>query len=278
MVGAMGLFEVLGQVLASVLLWNYQDTLCDILNNDNFRGQYTNSIFWSIMICSFIGENILVGLRLHFYSIGFQTSGFQKILFIVSFIVLVGFLLYDVTIALFFSIIKKKVKLPELLSISREGSKCHKYFTHIMQFLAILSFMLSALLLPIFVFGMILGLLVHPLRIVSMVVVTITIVIVFIWYLSYTFKQYNTSKRSKSCVIFTARLFILILLCLFIVMFSFIYLSVILFTGPDETRVLNQLAEFFPALLLALISWIVKKQYEKFQNKTSANTTDLNLP
>ena len=279
MVGAMGLFELLGQVLASALIWNYQDTLCENLNCDNCRKRlHNNSIFWSFVICSFIGEMILVGLGLYFFSYGFQTSGFQKIFFIVSFIVLLGFLLYDVAIALFFARKMKKIKLPKLFLISREGSKCNEYFIHTMQFLAIFSFMFSALLLPIFVFGLILGLLVNPLRIFSMVVVTLTTVIVFIWYLAYIFNQYDTSKGFKNYVHFIARVIILIMLCLFIVMFSTTYLNVILFTGPDKTGVLNQLAELFPALLLALIIWIVKKQYHQFQNVSSDYITDVNQP
>ena len=68
------------------------------------------------------------------------------------------------------------------------------------------------------------------------------------------------------------------MLCLFIVMFSTTYLNVILFTGPDKTGALNQLAEFFPALLLTLIIWIVKKQYYNFQNVSSDKVTDVNLP
>ena len=279
MLGAMTLFELLGQVVASALLWTYYDTLCENLNHDKYRREiYLNSIFWSVVICLFIGEIALVGLGFHSYSIFFQTSGFQKISFIVSFIILVGILLYDVSIALFFSRIKKKIKLPEFLSIFKEGNKCHKYFTQMMQFLAIFSFMFSALHLPIFIFGLTLGFLINPLRIFSMVAMTITVVIVFIWYLQYTFEKYDSSKTSKSCVIFTARLIFLIILCLFNVVFSVTYLNVILFSGPDKIGLLNQLANFFPALLLALITWILKKQYEKLKIKTTANTIDLNLP
>ena len=61
-------------------------------------------------------------------------------------------------------------------------------------------------------------------------------------------------------------------------MFSTTYLNVILFTGPDKTGVLNQLPEFFPALLLTLIIWIVKKQYHNFQNVSSDKVIDVNLP
>ena len=49
------------------------------------------------------------------------------------------------------------------------------------------------------------------------------------------------------------------MIVLFIGMFGAVYLNVILFTGPDKTGVLNQLSQFFPALLLALIAWILKK-------------------
>ena len=267
MVGAMGLFEVLGQVLASALLWNYHDMLCENLNNDNCNRRLdNNSIFWSIVICLFISELILIGLGLNFCSDGFQTSGIQKILFIVSFVVLVGFLLYDIAIALFFARKMKMINLPKPFLIIREGSKCNEYFTHTMQFLAIFLFMLSALLLPIFMFGLILGLLVNALRIFSMVVVTITIVIVFVSCLAYAFDQYDTSQRFKSYVRFIAQVIILIMLCLFIVMFSTTYLNVILFAGPDKTGVINQVAQLFPALLLALIIWIIKKQYRHFQN------------
>ena len=279
MLAAMSLFELLGQVLGTALLWSYLDTLCENLNRDNSRRQlHNNSIFWSFVICLFIGEMILVGLGLYFYADRLQISGFQKRLYIASFNVLVVALLYDIAIALAFAKKMKSINLPMLFVIPGKGNKCHVIFSHVMQFLAIFSFMFSALLLPIFIFGLILGLLINPLRIFSMVVVTITVVIVFIWYLAYTFEQYHTSNRFKSCVFFVARLIFLIMLCLFIVMFSTTYLNVILFTGPDKTGVLNQVAELFPALLLALIIWIVKKQYQNFQNVPSDKITDVNLP
>ena len=70
------------------------------------------------------------------------------------------------------------------------------------------------------------------------------------------------------------------MLCLFIGLFSAVYLNVILFTGPDKTGVLNQLSQLFPALLLGLVVWIIKKMYgisdSNNKNKNETSSSDNN--
>ena len=59
--------------------------------------------------------------------------------------------------------------------------------------------------------------------------------------------------------------------CSFIGLFSAVYLNVILFTGPDKTGVLHQLAQLFPA---ALFIWFIKNEYYYAFKKQSSNDTD----
>jgi hypothetical protein len=50
----------------------------------------------------------------------------------------------------------------------------------------------------------------------------------------------------------------------FIIMFSFVYIRVILFTGVDNTGIVSGAGQLFPSLILALLLWSIKKEYEKY--------------
>ena len=67
-------------------------------------------------------------------------------------------------------------------------------------------------------------------------------------------------KKEKINDILLTILFVILLFmqCTFIGLFSAVYLNAILFTGPDKSGVLHQLAQLFPA---ALFIWVLKKEY-----------------
>lgn len=50
----------------------------------------------------------------------------------------------------------------------------------------------------------------------------------------------------------------------FLVLFGTAYLKVILFAGVNNIGILSSLSQIFPAVMLAFIGWIVKKEYDNF--------------
>ena len=289
------LFGIFCQVLTSVLLWKYHDKWCEDPNSNVFKilevqfQLQRKNIFWSLVICLSIGEIIPPVMALiHFFTYGFERGLLKH--YIIWFFVFVSNFLYDSSIALYFAIKGKTMELPESLKKINCCSMC----SHILQFIAIFSLTFSAFIVSIITYGLILAILINPLRVSSMIIVTITTATIVIVYLAYVFEQYENSNKAKDqcessnkakklnfdltpCIVLTAHLVILIMLCLFIVLFSAVYLNVILFTGPDKTGVLNQLSQLFPALLLGLVVWIIKKMYgisdsnNKNNNETSSS-------
>ena len=283
------LFGIFCQVLSSVLLWKYHDKWCEKPNSTVFMildvHFHRKNLFWSLVICLSVGEIIpLVMALIHFFTCGFE-SGLLKH-YVIWFLVFVGNFFYDSIIALYFAIKGKTMELPESLKKINCCSMC----SHLLRFIAIFSLTVSAFIVSIVTYGLILVILINPLRVSSMIIVTITTATIVIVYLAYVFEQYensnkaedqyensnedkdeceNSNKAKKQNFGLTTRivlttcshLIILTMVCLFIGLFSAVYLNVILFTGPDKTGVLNQLSQFFPALLLAFVVWIIKKVY-----------------
>ena len=271
------LFGIFSQVLSSVLLWKYHDKWCEKPNATVFKifevQFHLKNIFWSLVICLSVGDVIpSVMAAIHLFSHGFQ-SGLLKH-YILWFLVFVSHLFYEFIIALYFTIKGKTMELPESLKKINCCSMC----SHLLRFIAIFSLTVSAFIVSIVTYGLILAILINPLRVSSMIIVTITTATIVIVYLAYVFEQYeksnkvkdqyeNSNKAKEQNFSFTARivltvcahLIILTMVCLFIGLFGAVYLNVILFTGPDKTGVLTQLSQFFPALLLGLIAWILKK-------------------
>ena len=180
------------------------------------------------------------------------------------------------------------MELPESLKKIIGCSMC----SHILRFIAIFSLTFSAFIVSIVTYGLILAILINPLRVSSMIIVTITTATIVIVYLAYVFEQnensnkaedqYENSNNAKeqninltTCIVLTAcaHLIILTMIFLFIGLFSAVYLNVILFTGPDKTGVLTQLSQFFPAFLFGLVVGIIKKLY----GKSDSNNNDINV-
>ena len=262
------LFGLFCQVLTSVLLWKYHDKWCQDSNLpvfEIFEVQFQRkNIFWSIVIWLSIGEIIPPIMALmHFFTHGFQ-SGLLKH-YIVWFLVFVSNFFYNSAIALYFATKGEKMELPKSLKKFACCSMC----SHILQFIAIFSLTFSAFIVSIITYGLILAILINPLRVTSMIIVTITTTTVVVVYLAYVFEQFENSDNDKNqtfglitCVLTVgAHLVILTMFFLFIGLFGVVYLNVILFTGPDKTGVLNQLSQLFPAFLFGLVIGIVKKVY-----------------
>ena len=278
MIAAMGLFVLFCQVFAGVAFCFFYNDLCQLSREYIIQEKYKfKNIFWSIVICLLLGELLSVGFGLeHIISYGFQAIDWTRRIYIAAFILMSVMFFCDVAIALFFAINKRKgdeiIELPNIMKWFRPESKCDTACTQISQFLAILTLLLSSMILSIFICGVVLAFLIHPLRVGLMVVVTASFIIAFILVLANTFEQYDRSAhrrtnpsesndrrekfKRRSILLTIFWLFILIIPCLLIGLFSAVYLNIILFNDPG---VLNQLAQLFPAVIVILV---VTKEFE----------------
>ena len=280
MIAAIGLLVFFCQMIAGVAFCLYHNDLCQMSREYIIREKYKfKNIFWSIVICLLLGELLSVGFGLeHIISYGFQATDWRRAIYIVAFTLMSVMFCCDIAIALHFAINRRRgdeiIELPNIMKWFRPESKCDTACTQISQFLAILTLLFSSMILSILICGVILAVLIHPLRVGLMVVVIASFIIAFILVLTNAFEKYDGSadnrinssesndKREKcnrrSCLLIIFWLFILIMQCLLIGLFSAVYLNIILFNDPDKTGVLNQLAQLFPAALIILV---VKKEY-----------------
>ena len=305
---AMALLVIVCQIVACTALWKCHRNLCKMLSQEQRSGDQNakpfvkfkfKNIFWSVVICLLLGELLMGALGLcHIVSYGlhFQPKGRRLIVYIAALFVLILIVSFDLAIAIFFAKKKEeetnigKLELPEFMKFccccrcscykeeDQGTSRC--IHTQLCQFLAIFSLLFSSFILAIFTYGVTLAVLINPLRVAVMTVVTLTFVITFILVLAYTFENYDSivengdnsddTLKKKICICCRTSPFIIILVlqCAFIGLFSAVYLNVILFTGPDKTGVLHQLAQLFPA---ALFIWFIKNEYNYAFKKQSSN-------
>ena len=234
----------------------------------------------------------------HMCRYGFQRPRHRRIIYIMAFIMLLMFSACDFVIAIHFAmnIQKKKIEPPKCLKWLKIVRTPWCIFS-ISQFFAILSFLFLSMIFPIFIYGVTFAVLIHPLRVSLMAVVTLIFIITFTLVVAYIFEHCDKSieninspqgnqqnvttateswynrmsqlsnviaecqrKKEKIKVILQTILFVILLFmqCTFIGLFSAVYLNAILFTGPDKSGVLHQLAQLFPA---ALFIWVLKKEY-----------------
>ena len=283
MIATMGLFVFFCQVFACVTFCFYHNNICQALREGKILKKYKfKNIFWSFVFLLLLGEPFTVGLGLeHIISYGFQATDWRKTIYVVAFIFMFAMFCCDFGIALLFAIKSSRdeiIELPNIMQCFSPGRKYDTVCTQISQFLAILTLLFSSMILSIFICGVILAVLIHPLRVGLMAVVTVSFMIAFILVLANTFelcdKSCNCIKRTKSnnertkcncrpTLLTFFWLFILIIQSVLIILFSFVYLKIVLFNDPDKTGVLNQLAQLFPFVLIILF---VKKEEDILQN------------
>jgi hypothetical protein len=156
------------------------------------------------------------------------------------------------------------------------------------QIWAVYAVTIMTVILPVLLYGLMLGLLVNPEQIFAWIVLLLLGSLISIIFLASLIDKVIDIKTDKSknhsiktCLkkflysIFYIIGFVLIAPTFIasIIMFSVVYIRVIIFTGVDNTGTVSSAGQLFPSLFLAFLLWRIKKEYDKF-NKKSKNEAE----
>ena len=137
------------------------------------------------------------------------------------------------------------------------------------QFIGSLTILLASVAVTIHGIGIVIAAYANPLQVFS----TVATVFVALFYLTYTFADiydhYEDMSNTRSRVIL--RLLIHTFVLLFFFLFSYIYLTAVIFTDGDNIGIINFIANLLPIILLTFITWLSKHELQKFVNFKSSD-------
>ena len=269
-------------------------------NKQHFRFR---SIFWAFI--SVLGWSTVVILGVdfhHFYDFGLNWISRYRVgyFLIVGCAVILGIMDVIASILIIRRAYKKNafIQLPEvikvLLCISKDWhqdededeedrrQKCHQGCQSVMsiicQFLAVIIILVSFKAISFHSCGVILAILVNPVQVIATVTIYLLVALCGIFASAFIYEKTeeilrdeNHGKTLRIRLIFQILVFVCIMI--FIVLFGYTYLTVILFIGDDNIGVISSAAKVFPLILLTAITWVMKKELQKYTGSDNSPST-----
>ena len=163
-------------------------------------------------------------------------------------------------------IIKRKKQLIELpkpfLTLTEQNQKC-QCIIYFAQYLFIMTVLVSA----IFTFhatGIFVAILVDPLTVLARLSLGIIIVVFSLFMCTYVYEMCERGGKNNYCKAILY-LFVWITFTAIIILIGRTYILATIFS--DNTRVFHSFGQIFPAILLAITGWLVKREYKNYFGK-----------
>ena len=260
------------------------------------------SIFWAFI--SVLGWSTVVILGVdfhHFYDFGLNWVSRYRVgyFLIAGCAVILGIMDVITSILIVRRAYKQKVfiQLPEvikvLLCISKDWHQdedededkrqtcqhgCQSVMSIICQFLAVIVILVSFKAISFHSCGVILAILVNPVQVIATVTIYLLVALCGIFASAFIYEKTEEilrdgkhGKTPRIRLIFQILVFVCIMI--FIVLFGYTYLTVILFIGDDNIGVISSVAKVFPLILLTAITWVMKKELQKFAGSDNSPST-----
>ena len=128
--------------------------------------------------------------------------------------------------------------------------------------------LLAMLILSFHGCGIILAVLVNPVQTFATMALSIMIILFFLFNCTYIYEKGENIEHCSDYFEIFLRIVLCIIFVTSLALFGNIYLNVILFAVTEKSGVLSLLAQIFPAILLAFMCWLVKKEYDNFIGKS----------
>ena len=128
--------------------------------------------------------------------------------------------------------------------------------------------LLAMLVLSFHGCGIILAVLVNPVQTFTTMALSIMIILFFLFNCIYIYEKGENIEHCSDYFEIILRIVLCIIFVTSLALFANIYLNVILFAVTEKSGVLSLLAQIFPAILLAFMCWLVKKEYDNFIEKS----------
>ena len=151
------------------------------------------------------------------------------------------------------------------------------------QFIGSFTILLTSVAVSIHGTGIVIAALANPLQVFS----TVATFVVAVFYCTYAFADIydcyedmfnvspfsNWKNKSQLYLIFRGLTHVLVLI--FFCLFSYTYLTAVIFIGGDNNGVISSIAKVLPIILLTFFTWLSKHELQKFVNfESSRNSID----
>ena len=169
----------------------------------------------------------------------------------------------------------KLIALPMILLCRRHQSfnRCQGKAILFYQFIGSFTILLTSVAVSIHGTGIVIAALANPLQVFS----TVSTVVVAIFYCTYAFADiydryedmYNATplsnyRKNKSPLFLIFRGLTHVLVLVFFCLFSYTYLTAVIFIGGDNSGVVSSIAKVLPIILLTFFTWLSKHELQKF--------------
>ena len=178
----------------------------------------------------------------------------------------------------------KLIALPMILLCRQHQSFNHSQGKAILfyQFIGSFTILLASVAVSIHGTGIVIAALANPLQVFS----TVATVVIAIFYCTYAFADiydhyedmYNATplsnyRKNKSQLFLIFRGLTHVLVLVFFCLFSYTYLTAVIFIGGDNSGVVSSIAKVLPILLLTFFTWLSKHELQKFLKFESSSSS-----
>ena len=260
-------------------------------NKDETQRFRFKSLFWAVISTLVLVIMMVVVLDVNEIS-SFGTT-WNSTSFSIYYLIIVGLVLSLFVCGVISMIIvvraKKRGKLialPIILLCRRHQSFNYSQGKAILfyQFIGSFTILLTSVAVSIHGTGIVIAALANPLQVFS----TVAIFVVTVFYCTYAFADiydhyedmfnasplsYYRMNKSQLFLIFRGLTHVLVLI--FFCLFSYTYLTAVIFVGGDNSGVISSIAKVLPIILLTFFTWLSKHELQKFVNfQSSSNSID----
>ena len=274
------LLEVFSTIGMVALLYLFLDELYAITHNT--RWSQTMYFVWACVIVAFLcavtaivlNFTVIIGSRL----VEANGSPARASLYYISILVFLLAIAFDVTAAVVLTKIKSQPDLPVPYAIRFVcciDLRCCRGSTLFLQWLAILSLLLATQLLAFHSVFLTLAFMASPVQAGASILFFgacvfcgVSVLTLFLAVLHRRPSHLGVTVRFVLFRLITVTLFLVLLA--FVVLFSYYFLRVTVFSGDSQTGGLtNIIASVVPSALLAGLGWFAKRMFERYHSTTS---------
>ena len=241
---------------------------CDKDKTQRFRFK---SLFWAVI--STLVLVIMIVIVLDIYEISKFGTAWNSTSMSIYYLIIVGFVSYLIVCGVISIIIVvrarnrgKLIALPMILLCRKRQGKAELFY----QFIGSLTILLASVAVTIHGIGIVIAAFTNPLQVFS----TVSTVVVAVFYFTYMFADiydhyediFNASNTRGGVPFLVLRLLTHTFVLLFFFLFSYIYLTAVIFIDGDDIGIVNLIANAFPILLVTFCAWLSKHELQKFFN------------
>ena len=239
---------------------------------------------WMLFLMSVVSLHHVFSFAIHWNSI------YGKIFYPIVLVTSLSISIIALLVALFIAYRKRNnpVPVPYLFYItfcqfqSQEDEPRPRSFQYVLlliwQVIAIWIVTISSVAITFFTCGVLLAIFANPVEVIATVGIYITVFLCAVFAFAYIFEKseeiISEQNLLSSKVRFMFQVLVFISVIFFLCMFGYTYMRVILLVGNiDDLGLVTGVGKLVPVLSVAVISWLMKKELQKYSKEDPINPT-----